>query len=396
MAYTQSQQIRQTQKQQFSHAFEQYLSCLAKSKSEILAELRALLFEHPHVHTLDEAIMSVIGQTQSIKEQLYYQLYTSRVPCDQRLCAFIIESLDAHGFFYPEQARSYSYSDEDVQAALSLIQSFIPYGIATQGSIDFIRKQLYDQGETMALRILNEGSDALLRQDDAALCRQFSLSPTQLTLQMEIIRSCQLYPCQYDNTPTPYIAADIRVEIQEGALVLTPLGPTLKLPASLEGMSDQTRQYLEELHLAADMLDQRNFTLMLVFKALAQRQEDYLLKKRSTLAPCTLQDIADITGLHLSTISRACAHKYYERDGKIHAFHDLLCRSRHGKSHDEIRQALCEIIRQENSAYPYDDQQLSLRLQAMGIDLPRRRVSQYRKKWNIPNSYQRKKQNTDS
>lgn len=68
----------------------------------------------------------------------------------------------------------------------------------------------------------------------------------------------------------------------------------------------------------------------------------------------------------------------------------LLSRNRHRKSHDEIHQTMLRIIESESHTYPYDDEQISVLLKKRGIFLTRRRVSQYGKKWNILNSYQRK------
>ena len=77
-----------------------------------------------------------------------------------------------------------------------------------------------------------------------------------------------------------------------------------------------------------DLIDQRNLTMQLVFQCLVRRQRDYLLQD-APLAVCRLKEVAEETGLHLSTVSRACAHKYYEFNGRIRPFADLLCKALH-------------------------------------------------------------------
>lgn len=390
----QTLRIRQTQKQLFSPAFDQYLTYLTKSKREILAELRKLTFGHPYLHTITDDLLSACSQTENQKSHLYFQLHTANLPYNEQAAAFIIESLDSHGFFHKEEEKPYPCPEEEILSTLALIQRFEPYGVATDNSIDFIKKQLADQGQRLALQILDGGADDLMRQDHTALCKRFSITSSELEKQMNIIRSCRLYPCQTDDLPDSYMEADVRIETQEGELILIPLDPSFEINKHIESTDPQVQQYLGQLHLTLDLLNKRNLTLIIVFQALAKIQNDFLLKKQKALAPCSLQNIANLTGLPVSTISRACANKYYEMEGSLHAFHELLCRSNHGKSHDEIHQAICEIIQQEKSSYPYDDEQISIRLRSYDIHLSRRRVSQYRKKWNIPNSYQRKnKQN---
>ena len=160
-------------------------------------------------------------------------------------------------------------------------------------------------------------------------------------------------------------------------------------------LSPQLKQYLKEAQLTLDLIDQRNLTMLLVFQCLVRRQRDYLLQD-APLAVCRLKEVAEETGLHLSTVSRACAHKYYEFNGRIRPFSDLLCKALHQISRDRIETQLKRWIAEEDPAVPLDDEQLALRFQNEGVLLSRRRIADVRKRLNISNSYQRKlAKNTD-
>mgnify|MGYP005921280603 CR=1 FL=1 len=102
------------------------------------------------------------------------------------------------------------------------------------------------------------------------------------------------------------------------------------------------------------------------------------------------ETVHEETGLHLSTVSRACAHKYYEFNGRIRPFSDLLCKALHQISRDRIEAQLKRWIAEEDPAVPLDDEQLALRFQNEGVVLSRRRIADVRKRLNISNSYQRK------
>ena len=108
------------------------------------------------------------------------------------------------------------------------------------------------------------------------------------------------------------------------------------------------------------------------------------------LAVCRLKEVAEETGLHVSTVSRACAHKYYEYHGLIRPFSDLLCKPLHNVSRSEIAAQLKRWIEEENPDSPLDDEQLAQRFQNEGLILSRRRIADVRKRLNIPNSYRRK------
>ena len=183
--------------------------------------------------------------------------------------------------------------------------------------------------------------------------------------------------------------------LEDGEFSIIPLSPQVLLDIPAGPLSPQLKQYLKEAQLTLDLIDQRNLTMQLVFQCLVRRQRDHLLQD-APLAVCRLKEVAEETGLHLSTVSRACAHKYYEFNGRIRPFSDLLCKALHQISRDRIETQLKRWIAEEDPAIPLDDEQLALRFQNEGVVLSRRRIADVRKRLNIPNSYQRRLvKNTD-
>ncbi len=77
----------------------------------------------------------------------------------------------------------------------------------------------------MALRILDEGAEELSRGQISTLCRKLRLTATELQDQLNVIRSCQLYPCQLGPVENTYVQADVRLTLEDGEFSIIPLSP---------------------------------------------------------------------------------------------------------------------------------------------------------------------------
>lgn len=379
----------QHQRQSFSPAYKRFVETLTKSRQELSVQLRSLIAANPFLHTVSDEILSIPAAADSdIREDLLLQLHTGCWPCKTEAAEYIIESLDDHGFFDPSLPAP-GFSASQMEEALKVVQQFEPFGVGLRSSVEYIIKQLESRQEALALRILTEGAKELTAHQTSALCRKLKITEDQLTHQLQIIRSCQLYPCQLNPASETYIQADVLLQLKDNELLITALTPQVVLDRPQGPLSPELKRYLNEAQLTLDLIDQRNLTLQLVFRSLVRYQQDHLMKG-APLTICRLKDIAEETGLHISTVSRACAHKYFEYQGQIRPVSELLCKSIHHVSCSEIELQLRTWIASENPADPLDDDQLAQRFASQGVPLSRRRIAAYRQRLSIPNSYQRR------
>lgn len=391
MKNRQSLKLHQAQHQQqsFSPAYGRFVETLTKSRQELSVQLRSLIAANPFLHTISDDVLSIQSAVvPDIREDLLLQLHTGYWPCRTEAAEYIIESLDDHGFFDPHLPAP-GFSASQIEDALKVVQQFEPFGVGLRNSVEYIVKQLENRQEALALRILTEGAKELTAHQTAALCQKLKITEDQLTHQLKIIRGCQLYPCQLNLTTESYIQADILLELEDDEFRIISLMPQVVVDRPQGPLSPELKRYLNEAQLTLDLIDQRNLTLQLVFRSLVRYQQDHLMKG-TPLAICRLNDIADETGLHISTVSRACAHKYFEYQGHIRPISDLLCKSIHHVSYSEIELHLRTWIASENPADPLDDDQLAQRFASLGVPISRRRIAAHRKRLNIPNSYQRR------
>lgn len=108
-----------------------------------------------------------------------------------------------------------------------------------------------------------------------------------------------------------------------------------------------------------------------------------------------MQDVADVVGVHVSTVSRAIAHKYIQTPQGIFEIKFFFTGGFQNvdgsmESWEAIRQKLSEIIAKEDKSNPLSDEEIAEKLHASGVAIARRTVTKYRRIMKIPSSRQRK------
>ena len=164
-----------------------------------------------------------------------------------------------------------------------------------------------------------------------------------------------------------------------------------------EGLSRQmkeallyTKQKVEAAQSFIDAVKMRRRTLTLTMKAIIRLQHRFFEEgDESLLRPMILKDVAEKTGLDLSTISRVSNSKYVQtRWGTFplkYFFSDgYVTESGEELSTREIKAALREIVEAEDKRKPMNDEALCDALKQKGYPIARRTVAKYREQLGIP------------
>ena len=151
----------------------------------------------------------------------------------------------------------------------------------------------------------------------------------------------------------------------------------------------QFKNFMDDALFSIESLTRRNTTLLLVTNELIKKQKDYFLKEKP-LVRCTMQSIADQTGISVSTISRCIHNKYIEFDNRVIPIRSLFVSKKCENDDDMILREIKSIISKENKEYPYSDYEIWIILKKRNIKISRRTVNKYRDILNIPNSRKRK------
>ena len=139
-----------------------------------------------------------------------------------------------------------------------------------------------------------------------------------------------------------------------------------------------------------DAVKQRQNTLITTMQAIIDLQRPFFLEgDESLLRPMILKDVAERTGLDISTISRVSNSKYVQTNYGIYPlkffFNDgYTTEDGEEMSVREIRKILKECIDNEDKKKPLTDDELTELLKEKGYPIARRTVAKYRQQMNIP------------
>ncbi len=137
-----------------------------------------------------------------------------------------------------------------------------------------------------------------------------------------------------------------------------------------------------------DMLKMRSETLLSVMKAIVKIQHRFFeTDDKSTIKPMIIKDVAALTGLNISVISRAAAGKYVLTSRGVYPlkmFFNERPKDDVDTSSHEILDALAKIIDNEDKSHPLSDEALSEQLAQKGYEIARRTVTKYRERLGQP------------
>jgi RNA polymerase sigma-54 factor len=149
------------------------------------------------------------------------------------------------------------------------------------------------------------------------------------------------------------------------------------------------KQKIDSAKWFIDAIKQRQNTLLLTMNAILKYQEDYFIDGDETrLKPMILKDVAEMTGLDISTVSRVANSKYIQTHFGIFPLkfffsEGLQTDSGEEVSTREIKRILQDCIDNEGKRRPLTDERLTEILQEKGYQIARRTVAKYREQLNI-------------
>jgi RNA polymerase sigma-54 factor len=150
------------------------------------------------------------------------------------------------------------------------------------------------------------------------------------------------------------------------------------------------KQKMDSAKWFIDAIKQRQNTLLLTMNAILKYQEEYFYEGDETrLKPMILKDVAEMTGLDISTVSRVANSKYIQTHFGIYPLkfffsEGLQTDSGEEVSTREIKRILQDCISNEEKRKPLTDERLTEILQEKGYQIARRTVAKYREQLNIP------------
>ncbi len=161
----------------------------------------------------------------------------------------------------------------------------------------------------------------------------------------------------------------------------------------------EARNYIREKIRAGKFLikslDQRQQTILNIAREIVKRQRDFMEKGVAGLKPMTMVQIAEVVGVHETTVSRAVSGKYMQTPQGIFEMKSFFTAGIQtadgaGMSNASVKDIVADIFSKEDGARPLSDQEVVKMLAEKGIVIARRTVAKYRGELNILPSNLRK------
>jgi RNA polymerase sigma-54 factor len=309
---------------------------------------------------------------------------------------------------------------EQVEALILKIQHFDPSGIAARDVqecllIQLRRKILHSSQPAVkhALRIVEFHFDEFTKRHFDKIIKSLEINEEQLKDAIAEIRRLNPRPGGHVgsiNKAEQYIVPDFLVYNNNGEPELTlnqRNAPDLRISDDYRSMlrdyekgskTDKRqkeavifiKQKIDAAKWFIDAIKQRQHTLLVTMQAIINHQKNFFLTGDETvMRPMILKDIAEKTGLDISTISRVANSKFVQTEFgsfrlKYFFSESLSTESGEEVSTLEVKNILQQIIDAEDKRNPYSDDTLTELLKNKGYNIARRTVAKYRELLNVP------------
>lgn len=364
-----------------------------------------------------------------LEEQLSYKELNSK---DQVIGRYIIGSLDSDGYLRRELmsvsddiafAMNLDVSEDEIENVLKIIQTFEPQGTGARTLQEALLLQLRNHPQTsdvrLATKVLENHFEDFAKKHFDKIMSRLGLDDDDFRDIINVItglspKPSNLYTENSQSEPTIQIIPDFVIDYTNGELDLSLFRtnmPEIKINKSYinmlkevsksgtrkkdslkseKGAAQFIKQKIDSARWFISAIKQRNATLLLTMNAIMEFQHEYFLDGDETrLKPMILKDIAELTELDVSTVSRVVNSKYVQTHFGIYSLKYFFSEAMQTSSGEEvssreIKRILSDCVEDENKKHPLTDEALMIILQEKGYKIARRTVAKYREMLNIP------------
>ena len=289
-----------------------------------------------------------------------------------------------------------------------------PIGVGARNLSECLSIQLRDQDRfDPAMQTLVQNLELLANREFKTLLKVCGVDKEDLAQMINEIQALDPKPgLMFEETLSEPIVPDVIVNRKKGGGWSVELNND-NLPGILinnkyynevrsSTLSKQDKEYISSCYQSASWLlkavHQRAQTILKVSSEIVRHQEGFLEHGVNHLKPLILRDIAEIVGVHESTVSRVTTNKYMATPRGVfelkYFFTFALGNSedKSGLSVQAIRAKIRKMIDDEEPNKILSDDKIVSLLKSDGIEIARRTVAKYRESMKISSSVQRRRE----
>ena len=357
----------------------------------------------------------------------------------RKLCQKIIGNLDSRGFHILAPAslleKKAGQSQKLLDECVNIVQNLDPPGICVENVEKslLLQARLKGGAPRLALFLLDGRLDFLNPPQSQKVLEKIEdflegqkklsfgaadysflekISEDDVDRALLFIRSLDPFPARdFSQEETHYVAPDIYVEKVLGQPeqnagdrnvtfgqdcyfkieVSDKMIPQLRIApdfGNAKNNSEFAKSAISQAKNLLEGLEYRDNTIAKAACAIVRSQIEFFMNGPGNLAPLRQQDIADLIGVHESTVSRMASSKYLQCQWGVFPIKHFFSNAVADSSKDRVMSQIQKII-QENPQKKLSDQKLADALAQRGIKVARRTVAKYRSQMNIESSYSR-------
>lgn len=345
----------------------------------------------------------------------------------QKIADQIVGSIDDDGYLRrPVQSladdlafrQNIMCTEEEIKDLLHKIQQFDPAGVGARDLQECLllqlrRKKAEGHNADIAIEIIEKYFDEFTKKHYDKIQKALNLDDEGIREVITQIIKLNPKPggqVGETNKMQTYVVPDFFVINTNGKLDVTlnsKNAPDLRIS---EGYRDMLKDYdkgskkdkrqkeavlfikqkIDSAKWFIDAIRQRQHTLLITMRTIVDYQRQFFLTGEETdMRPMILKDIAERTGLDISTVSRVANSKFVQTEFgtyrlKFFFSESLVTDSGEEVSTREVKKILSDLIEAENKRKPLSDEKLTSALQEKGYNIARRTVAKYREQLNIP------------
>jgi RNA polymerase sigma-54 factor len=338
---------------------------------------------------------------------------------------FLIGNLDDDGYLRRDLdsivddiafSQNIPTNEKELSKMLSIIQDFEPSGIGARDLrecllIQLKRKDVQTMTIELATEVVEKYMDEFSKKHYDKIAKKLEIEDEELFKDV-IHEITKLNPRPGNSMADgqkslQQIIPDFTLSNEDGILQVTLNGrnaPDLRISKEYSKMSEEysrtknksskeasvfVKEKLDGAKWFIDAIQQRNQTLLFTINAIINYQREYFLEGDETrLKPMILKDIAEITNLDISTVSRVANSKYIQTPFGTFLLKTFFSESLSNDDGEEVstrevKKILQEVISAEDKKKPLTDEKLVKILKQSGYNIARRTVAKYREQLEI-------------
>ena len=331
------------------------------------------------------------------------------------IISYMVLSLDSKGYLnedFEDMALRFGVSEDEIEKCLHILQGLEPAGVGACNLKECLMLQLdrMDVQDAIVRTIVGDYLEQLGKNQLHVIAKKMKVSLDEVSEAVKVIKALNPKPGRgfSSREKLKYITPDVTVVRLGGyyEILLNEYAyPRISINSYYLKLlkSDapkETKTYVtEKVHQAEwikNCIQQRNKTLLNVTKTIIDMQQTFFAAGPGNLKPMKLVDVAEILGVHESTVSRAVKDKYMQCSWGVYPLNyffskgiatmDMFTKI----TPEDVKKAIREIIDGEDKKKPLSDRKISEALAEREIALSRRTVAKYREEEGIKDASGRK------